>query len=95
MKEIARIRRELSKLRLLLENTKARRKGFAAQVRFKRQMFCEVQAELNMSLAESFMDAALLGPEEEEPQRPVEVLEVEAEYQKLCRMAQEDATMDR
>ncbi|KAK3112385.1 hypothetical protein LTR53_011403 [Teratosphaeriaceae sp. CCFEE 6253] len=93
--EMRAIQFELEKLEMLVENTKAKRSGFAAQVKFKTQMFREVQAEMNALLEEAFVDAALLEPVEEELEVEIEKIEVEAEYQSICRMAQSDASNDR
>ncbi|KAK3073720.1 hypothetical protein LTR53_004417 [Teratosphaeriaceae sp. CCFEE 6253] len=93
--EIRQIRHELEKLHLLVKNTKAKRCGFATDVSFKLEMFREVHAELDACLEEAFMHAALVEPEEiMEPEAPAEVLTVEGEYQRICRMAQSDASND-
>jgi len=91
VQRVKEIRGQLSKLNLQVENTQAKRNEFAAQVQFKAQMFREVQAEMNKVLEAAFLEAALVAPAEEQPEQPIEVLEVDAEYQRICRLAESDA----
>ncbi|TKA74521.1 hypothetical protein B0A55_08044 [Friedmanniomyces simplex] len=89
--EIGILRGELSNLHLLVENTNAKRQGFAGEIEYKVQMFREAQAEVNAYLEEAFVVASLLEPAVIEPEEAVEELDIDAEYQRICRMAQEDA----
>jgi hypothetical protein len=82
---------ELTKLQLLLENTKARRQCIAADIKVLATNLQEVQAELNAVLAEAFVSARLVEPAVEEPEEPLQELDIDEEYQRPCYMIQDSA----
>ncbi|KAK5696011.1 hypothetical protein LTR97_008431 [Elasticomyces elasticus] len=89
--EISTLRRELSRLQLLFDNTKAKREGITVEVDWKLQVFREQQAEVNACLEEAFTAALLLEPVGEELEIAVEDIDIDEEYERICQMQQEDA----
>lgn len=87
--ELKVIGNELTKLRLLMENTKARRQCIAADIENEAQNWQDAQADINAYFEEALVCANLLEPPVEEEESTVEELTVEKEYEQLCRELQE------
>ena len=76
---------ELEILELMLNNAKDRRQAVKANLETKANMLLEMQASAIAILEDAFIQARLLEPEIDEPDTPIEELDLENEYQDFRR----------
>ncbi|EME89123.1 uncharacterized protein MYCFIDRAFT_76486 [Pseudocercospora fijiensis CIRAD86] len=90
---VAKLQVELESLELIRTNMEWKRDNLAANLHMKSALLIEAQGEVAQILDEAFVCAALLDPEVDE-EMPVEVFDLQAEYQKLHARQQADAEED-
>lgn len=92
--EFTALQDELTKLHLLMENTKARRQVTSAELLNEASNWRETQADVNAYLEEAFVHAMLLEPAVDEVESPIEKLTVEGEFEQICRQIQESQGLE-
>ncbi|KAK3112382.1 hypothetical protein LTR53_011400 [Teratosphaeriaceae sp. CCFEE 6253] len=88
--EVARLQDEVEKLQLLLANTEAAQQALDARLGTQADNLRKIQAKVTACMEEAFIHANIMEPAPEQVTPKVPELDVEQEYQRLCKAIQED-----
>ncbi|KAK4890669.1 hypothetical protein LTR27_010708 [Elasticomyces elasticus] len=92
--ELVALEGEAEKLQLLLTETQAAQMSLKAGLNTQADNLRRIQTELSRCLEEAFIHANLMEPAVEQIIQEVPELQVEEEYQKLCKAIREDQGME-
>ncbi|KAK3073725.1 hypothetical protein LTR53_004422 [Teratosphaeriaceae sp. CCFEE 6253] len=91
---VAGLQDEAGKLQLLLANTEAAQQGSKARLGTQADNLRKIQANLTACMEEALVHANIIEPAPEQPIPEVPDLDVEQEYQRLCKAIQEDEGLE-